>query len=64
MKNKRKKYIGISRVIDPVGRIVIPIEYRKESGINVGEEVEIRLATVGNHKKVIEIRKKEKDNEN
>ena len=64
MARERKKYVGISRSMDPVGRITLPIEYRKELGIEVGEEVEVRLATIGNKKKVIEIRKKEKENEN
>ena len=64
MANPRKKYIGINRKIDPVGRITLPIEYREELGIECGEEVEIRLATIGNRKKVIEIRKVDKSNEN
>ena len=64
MAKTRKKYVGINRTIDPVGRVTIPIEYRNELGINVGESVEIRLATIGNQKKVIEIRKVEKENEN
>ena len=64
MANPRKKYVGITRSIDPVGRLVIPIEFRKELGIEVGEEVEIRLATIGKQRKVIEVRKKEKENEN
>lgn len=64
MARTRKKYIGISRQIDPLGRIVVPSEFRKELGINAGDFVEIRLATIGNQKKVIEIRKQEKENEN
>lgn len=64
MARERKKYVGITRAIDPVGRLVIPSEFRKELGIDVGEEVEIRLATISKQRKVIEVRKKEKENEN
>ena len=63
MAKQRKKYVGINRSIDPVGRITLPVEFRNELGVSNGDDVEIRLATIGNQKKVIEIRKAEK-NEN
>jgi len=34
---------GMVRKIDKLGRIVVPIEFRKSLGIQAGEDVEIRL---------------------
>jgi len=36
------KHNGIIREIDKLGRIVIPIEYRRLLDINTGDEVEIQ----------------------
>ena len=35
--------MGVKRKIDPLGRIVLPSEFRKELGIKEGEEVEMFL---------------------
>lgn len=47
--------IGIKRKIDPLGRIVLPSEFRKELGVKEGEQVEMFLLPDG-----IYIRAKEK----
>lgn len=35
------KYTGITRKIDKLGRIVLPMEYRNLLGMNLDEEIEI-----------------------
>ena len=47
--------MGVKRKIDPLGRIVLPSEFRKELGIKEGKEVEMFLISDG-----IYIRAKEK----
>ena len=37
------KNIGIQRHIDKLGRIVIPIEWRKLLGVEIGEKLEISM---------------------
>ena len=37
------KTIGIPRKVDHLGRIVVPVEFRRLLGINDGDEVEIAL---------------------
>ncbi len=39
--------IGIKRKLDNLGRVVLPIEFRKELGINERDEVEIFLVKDG-----------------
>ena len=39
--------MGVKRRIDPLGRIVLPSEFRKELGIKEGEEVEMFLIPDG-----------------
>lgn len=39
--------MGVKRKIDPLGRIVLPSEFRKELGIKEGEEVEMFLISDG-----------------
>lgn len=39
--------IGVKRKIDPLGRIVLPSEFRKELGVKEGEEVEMFLISDG-----------------
>lgn len=39
--------IGVKRKIDPLGRIVLPSEFRKELGVKEGEEVEMFLVRDG-----------------
>lgn len=39
--------MGVKRKIDPLGRIVLPSEFRKELGIKEGEEVEMFLIPDG-----------------
>lgn len=38
---------GVKRKIDPLGRIVLPSEFRKELGIKEGEEIEMFLISDG-----------------
>ncbi|MGN1326534.1 MAG: AbrB/MazE/SpoVT family DNA-binding domain-containing protein [Clostridia bacterium] len=38
---------GVSRKIDELGRIVLPIEYRKELSLNVKDSVEMFLLEDG-----------------
>lgn len=38
---KMKKSTGITRKVDELGRIVIPIEIRQKFGIEVGTQIEI-----------------------
>lgn len=35
--------LGLKRKIDPLGRIVLPSEFRKELGLKEGQEVEMFL---------------------
>lgn len=58
MKAKRQ-VIGINRPLDNVGRVCLPVEFRKELGIEINEILEIKLVSVDRNKKVIEISKKE-----
>ena len=39
--------MGVKRKIDPLGRIVLPSEFRKELGVKEGEEVEMFLISDG-----------------
>jgi len=39
---------GIVRRVDELGRVVIPKEYRKMYGINIGDPVEIKADDKGN----------------
>lgn len=43
MKFNTGEVIGMKRKLDPLGRVVVPIEYRKELGIKEKDEVEIFL---------------------
>lgn len=56
--NNKREYIGITRQVDQLGRIVIPVEIRRELDIDLGEELEIKIALLNKRTKVIEIRKK------
>ena len=47
MKIKTGETVGIKRKLDPLGRIVIPKEYRDELEIKEGEKVEIFLIKNG-----------------
>lgn len=46
--------IGLKRKIDPLGRIVLPIEFRKELKMNVSDEVQMFLLKDGIFVKVKE----------
>lgn len=39
--------MGVKRKIDPLGRIVLPSEFRKELGVKEGEQVEMFLLPDG-----------------
>lgn len=39
--------IGFKRKLDPLGRVVLPSEFRKELGIKEGEQVEMFLLPDG-----------------
>ena len=39
--------IGLKRKLDPLGRVVIPKEFREEIGIKEGEQVEMFLIENG-----------------
>lgn len=39
--------MGVKRKIDPLGRIVLPSEFRKELGLKEGQEVEMFLLPNG-----------------
>lgn len=39
--------VGVTRCLDNLGRVVIPMEYRETLGMATGQEVEIFLTTEG-----------------
>ena len=47
MKNNNEEYRGIIRSVDKIGRIVIPIEYRKLLGLD-GEYKDVEIICKGN----------------
>lgn len=47
MKNNSEEYRGIIRSVDKIGRIVIPIEYRKLLGLD-GEYKDVEIICKGN----------------
>lgn len=42
------KPTGITRPVDPLGRIVIPIEHRRQADINEGDKLHIFVDAAGN----------------
>lgn len=58
IKKQARDYIGITRNLDQLGRVVIPVEFRRELGIELGDELEIKLVQLNKKDKVIEITKK------
>lgn len=60
----KRETIGIVRPMGLNGRVVIPVEFRKELDIEIGDDCEIKLVNINKSKKVIEItKKKELENE-
>lgn len=57
----KREYIGITRPVDQVGRVVIPSEIRKELDINADDILELKIIQINKTKKVIEISKKESE---
>lgn len=56
MNNNSEKYRGIIRSVDKLGRIVIPVEYRKLLGLN-GDCKDVEIICKGNSLIVTNARK-------
>lgn len=39
--------VGFKRKLDPLGRVVLPVEFRKEAGLKEGQEIEMFLVRDG-----------------
>jgi bifunctional DNA-binding transcriptional regulator/antitoxin component of YhaV-PrlF toxin-antitoxin module len=50
--------IGITRKMDALGRVVIPVEFRREMGFSIKDEIDMIMTTAG-----VLIRRKKKDKE-
>lgn len=50
MKNRKinvGETIGFKRKLDPLGRVVLPVEFRKEAGLKEGQQIEMFLVPNG-----------------
>ena len=58
---EKMKQVGIVRPIDNLGRVVVPMEFRKTMGIEHGDLLEQRLYKDENDEHVLVIRKYKED---
>lgn len=58
---KKMKQVGIVRPIDNLGRVVVPMEFRKTMGIERSDLLEQRLYKDENDEHVLVIRKYKED---
>ena len=61
LNSKNLKQVGIIRLMDKLGRIVVPMEFRKIMGIKPGDLFEQNLCKDENNEYVLVIRKHKED---